>query len=255
MTEKFDDNGEHPLAETLRLHYERHVAPDVAARHVMAIHREAARIRIAERRALRHARRPRRAVVASLAGAMLLGSSTGALAASDDALPGDLLYPVKRSSETARLLAAMPFSAQGTVHLDIATERAEEAQAAAQVRPGIVGDLVVQAQAALEAARRENAPNAEVVAAAVNTTVQQALVAVADPAGADPAAAPQVAPSPSTSEALSEPAAVPSDGASPGASEAPSSPGTPETATVVTPTPTPAPSITAEPAPVPDTAE
>lgn len=257
-----DDETEHPVGETLRRHYDLRVTPEVAAKHTMAIHREAARIRVAHRRELRSSWRPRRAVVASLVGAMLVGSSTGALAASEETLPGDLLYGVKRTSEQARLLAASTFAREGLVHLDIARMRVHEAQLAAPVRPvAVIEQLTAEAEAALDAARAEGVPNvgtleAELLAdasaaIAVSEATEEARVAAAPTPGPAVSASPS---SPSPSPSPSAPVLVPSPSPSaspsqvaspqPSASEPsvePSSPSEPESSTVGVPAPTPSP--------------
>jgi hypothetical protein len=260
MTE-LDDEHEHPVGETLRRYFEQQVTPEVRARHTMAIHREAARIRIAEQRTLRVARRPRRAAVASLVGAMLVGSSTGALAASDDALPGDLLYTVKRGSEQARLFAAAPFSAMGDVHLDIAKTRVAEAQAAATERPGVVPQLVEETQKALQAAESEGV-NVAAVAPELEEAAQAALVLAKETApdeviGLLPSASTPAPPAASPSPSPSNPA-VASPAPSIGASPAPTAtgpetgtadpaatpiPGAAETSTVVQPASSPSPTV------------
>lgn len=259
------DDYEHPVGETLRRYFDQQATPEVRARHTMAIHREAAKIRIAERRAVRLTRRPRRAVVASLVGAMLVGSSTGALAASDDSLPGDLLYPVKRSSEQARLFAAAPFSAVGTVHLDIAKTRVEEAAAVAVERPALVPELVREYNHALEAAQAEGVDVAAVAPElneAANRALQVAVEVAPDEvigllppptpgALVDPLASPS--PSPSDPAAASP---APSPGASVAATPDPNAtatPGAPETSTAGTvpplpsPSPSPSPTVTVQP--------
>lgn len=262
-----DGDYEHPVGETLRRYFEQQVTPEVRARHTMAIYSEAHKIRLAERRAVRVARRPRRAVVASLVGAMLVGSSTGALAASDDSLPGDILYPVKRSSEQARLFAAAPFSAVGTVHLDIAKARVEEAAALATARPTEVPHLVEEAKLAIEAAQAEGvdvaalAPDLQQAADSALALAEEAdpdaVIGLLPPPTPGAAAGPSVSPSPLPSDtALASPAPSPgaSVAATPGAETgvvgvATPTPGAPETSTVTVPqpTPSPAPSPTAQP--------
>ncbi len=241
------DEHEHPVGQTLRRYFELQVTPEVRARHTMSIHREAAKIRLAERRAVRAARRPRRAVVASLVGAMLVGSSTGALAASDDSLPGDMLYPVKRGTEQARLFAAVPFSAVGPVHLDIAQTRVEEAGAVAHERPADVPQLVVEAEEALAAAEREGVDVAAVapelaeaagraITVAVNTAPDEVIGLL--PPDSPALGAAGAVPSPSPTVAAVQPSAAPSDGAT--VAPSPGADGSPDSGTVGLPVPTPA---------------
>jgi hypothetical protein len=262
------DDYEHPVGDLLRRHYAQTVTPDVAARHTMAIHREAARIRLAERRALRTARRPRRAVVASLVGAMVVGSASGAMAASEESVPGQVLYPVKRAGEQARLFAATPLGAQAEVHLMIATHRTEELAAVGLAQPQVVPRLVAEAEAAIHAATREGASQPEVdqvVTSLVAATAQAdeasdqidpSDVAVALPA---PSPAVQASPLPSPSVSPSDLALGASEGSAlPGASASPSasapSPSTPETTTVTVPTPSPSPSPSPPVLPLPSVA-
>jgi hypothetical protein len=181
MTEE-DDEIERAVA-ALRRTLEQRVDPDVAARHISGIHREAARIRLAKKRSLRAARRPRVAVLAALVGALLVGSSSMALAASDTAIPGDLLYPVKRSSEEVQLLVAVPFSNQGEVQLEIAAQRVEEARRAAEVRPDVVPQLVAAVEEACNAAVAAGAPQAEQVASSLRLEAEQALALAVDGEG------------------------------------------------------------------------
>jgi len=67
---------------------------------------------------------PRRTLAALLAGTVVVGVATSV--ASTAAMPGDLLYPVKRTVEDARLAAASTPSARGATELDLARERLEE---------------------------------------------------------------------------------------------------------------------------------
>lgn len=255
---ELDDDYEHPVGELLRRHYAQRVTPEVAARHTMAIHREAARIRLDQRRAVRTARRPRRAVVASLVGAMVVGSASGALAASEESVPGQVLYPVKRAGEQARLLAATPFRGQADVHLLIASHRVEEVAAVGVLQPKLVPELVEQAQVALQAATREGAAEPEVeqvettlVAAATQAELASDELDRVTAALATPSPTVQTSPVPSPSVNPSDVALGAGPSASPGVSAGPSGsasalPGVlplPETATVsASPAPSPSPS-------------
>jgi Domain of unknown function (DUF5667) len=66
--------------------------------------------------------------------AVLVGVTAGALAlsgvsvASTDSLPGDALYPVKRSSERAQLALASSDLSRGQLHLEFANSRLREAK-------------------------------------------------------------------------------------------------------------------------------
>ena len=64
---------------------------------------------------------------ALVAAAMLVALPSVGWAASENALPGDLLYPVKRGFEQIRLSVAASALDQATIELDIAAERLGEA--------------------------------------------------------------------------------------------------------------------------------
>jgi hypothetical protein len=80
-------------------------------------------------------------------GAILVGLAAGTLfvsgmsAASGNALPGDPLYPVKRSTESARLTLASSDVERGQLYLDFARTRLTEAQSLGGHRPGLSGTL------------------------------------------------------------------------------------------------------------------
>jgi hypothetical protein len=79
--------------------------------------------------------------------AAVIGVATGAVAlsgvslASSDAVPGDLLYSVKRSGEQAQLVIAGSDSNRGQLHLDFARTRLVEAR---QVAPNEVGAVLAE---------------------------------------------------------------------------------------------------------------
>lgn len=68
-----------------------------------------------------------RTVAAGLAAVLVVGGA-GAAVASEDALPGSPLYPLKRQVEELRLSLATPGQARGGAELDLARERLEEAE-------------------------------------------------------------------------------------------------------------------------------
>lgn len=68
----------------------------------------------------------RRWATAAAAIALILVAGAGAVAASAHALPGELLYPVKRASEQARLAAAFSDRARAELHLAYAERRVDE---------------------------------------------------------------------------------------------------------------------------------
>ncbi|GAA4915812.1 hypothetical protein LX16_4134 [Stackebrandtia albiflava] len=75
---------------------------------------------------VRASRRKRFTIAATVAG-LLLGLS-GVATASADAVPGDALYPVKRSTERAQLALAGSDVSRGQLYLEFAHGRLEEAQ-------------------------------------------------------------------------------------------------------------------------------
>ena len=75
-----------------------------------------------------------------LVAALLMGS-TGVVAAAAESLPGELLYPVKRTTETVRV-SLTPLAGRAKLHLALARERAEELEAV--VVRGLATPLVVK---------------------------------------------------------------------------------------------------------------
>jgi hypothetical protein len=75
------------------------------------------------------ATRRRRRLVAVATGLVLIGGGTGVAAASEQALPGDVLYPVKRTVETAQVGLARGDAAEGRALLERADTRLDEVQA------------------------------------------------------------------------------------------------------------------------------
>lgn len=76
-----------------------------------------------------HADRRRRRLVAVATGLVLVGGGTGVAAASEQALPGDMLYPVKRTLESAKVTWAQGADDVGRALLDRAAVRLDEAEA------------------------------------------------------------------------------------------------------------------------------
>ncbi len=68
-----------------------------------------------------------RRVATGLAAVLVVGGA-GAAVASEDALPGSPLYPLKRQVEELRVQLASPGQARGDAELDLARERLEEAE-------------------------------------------------------------------------------------------------------------------------------
>jgi hypothetical protein len=75
------------------------------------------------------AARRRRRLVAAATGLVLVGGGTGVAAASEQALPGDMLYPIKRTIEAAEVSLARGASDEGRALLDRAGTRLDEAEA------------------------------------------------------------------------------------------------------------------------------
>jgi hypothetical protein len=73
------------------------------------------------------AARRRRQLVAVATGLVLVGGGTGVAAASEQALPGDMLYPVKRTLESAQVSLAQSPGGEGDALLERASTRLYEA--------------------------------------------------------------------------------------------------------------------------------
>lgn len=91
--------------------------------------------------------RSRRVLAGALAATLLGG--TGAALASTAALPGELLYPVKRGVEQVRLGLSAGEVARGTTQLEIARTRLDEAELLV-LRPGAQPEDTAGAVAAVE---------------------------------------------------------------------------------------------------------
>lgn len=136
-----DDSFDSSLGSLLSRALQQRVDPETRRRHLDALTTQAVRLRddapVAEVIPLRPRYQRFGMVAAGLA--LVLFSGTAVLDASQEALPGDLLYTVKRGTETARLLLAVSPEAQAEVRAEIAATRSEEMQQlAAQVgRPAV----------------------------------------------------------------------------------------------------------------------
>jgi len=130
MTRHDDDSFENSLGILLRSALRQRVDPETRNRHLHALTACAEQMREGSEPAEVVPLRPRwqRAYAVAAVFAMLAFASTSVLAASQRALPGDVLYAVKRGTEQARLLLATSPEATAGVHAEIALERAEEAQ-------------------------------------------------------------------------------------------------------------------------------
>lgn len=124
--------------------------------------------------------------------ALFFGASA-AVAASATSLPGDVLYPVKRGTETAQLLFAGGPEAEAQLQLQFARTRLNELRAIADTRPDRVAQVVADMGASLDAAAagtQDVAAETETLRQEAQETVAQldvevpdgALVAIAPPA-------------------------------------------------------------------------
>jgi hypothetical protein len=236
MTDRFPDRDTDPaLAALLQSAYAERVDMELAARHLWMIHRAADALR--SRRVVG----TRKALVAMLAGSMLFMSSGGALAASSNALPGDVLYGVKRGVEQARIVLTVSRQGDARLHLALAKRRMAEASASAVERPEVVPDLVRDALDSLEVAERTGGQSVAVELEEVRRETSEqldVLVAVLD-SSVDTVAGPnRKAATPEARMTLAElvPSASPSTEASPtGAAESPGA--TPTASAETSPTP------------------
>lgn len=258
MTERFPDRDTDPaLAALLQSAYAERVDMEMAARHLWMIHRAADALR--SRRVVG----TRKALVAMLAGSMLFMSSGGALAASSNALPGDVLYGVKRGVEQARIVLTVSRQGDARLHLALAKRRMAEASASAVERPEVVPDLVRDALDSLEVAERTGGQSVAVEVEEVRRETSEqldVLVAVLD-SSVDSVAGPnrkaatpearmtlaELVPSVSSSPEASPTAADASPSSSPSASGDPSPSATPERTASGSPSPTPSDEPTSSP--------
>ena len=251
MTPQQPDRDTDPaLSALLDSAYAQRVDVEVAARHLWVIHRAAGSLRV-------QGRRTRKALVSVLAGGMLFMSSGGAVAASSDSLPGDMLYSVKRGVEQARIVLSVSREGDARLHLALAERRMSEARAAAAKRPQVVAELVEEALESIDTAERTGGTVVamEVQEARRETTQQlDVLVAVLDESAAariEPrkiaSAPPQADPVPSPSTGPSAPPsdAAPSEGTATLASEPSSSPSA--SASTTSPSPSSSPSASSSP--------
>lgn len=132
------------------------------------------------------------ALTLGLVFAMLLASGVGTVAASNQSLPGETLYPVKRFSEDVRLQLASE-QQKANLLVDFAQERIEEAEellASGQMLDAeVVGDLLAASDIALQSL--ENAPDnasPELAEQLVEVSARQEVVLTGVLASAPPAA-------------------------------------------------------------------
>jgi hypothetical protein len=99
------------------------------------------------------AARRRRRLVAVATGLVLIGGGTGVAAASEQALPGDVLYPVKRTLESAEVGLARGDASEGRAIIERAGTRLDEVQALSAglaVGPGPDGSGLAGVESALD---------------------------------------------------------------------------------------------------------
>ena len=239
------------LRSALERAYSQRVDVETAARHLWLIHRAATqnaadgdghRVPVGARG------RARRTLVSVLTSLMMLGSSGAAVAASSTSLPGDVLYSVKRTTESARLLLSLSQQRDARLHLEMAARRYEEVSRLPEPDPVTASVLVDQALGSLEAA--EDSQDEVVVAQAreLRNDVERAaqVIAAAEVSPAAPelaqGASPEDTADPTTTSASPTSADPTASSALPTISADPFSPDTapssPEAAVSTEPTPT-----------------
>lgn len=104
---------------------------------------------------------------------------SGTLFASSKAMPGDILYPVKRSMEGVRVAAAGSGMQRTLVHLEIADERLNEAKAAAAKNDtAAVRSVTADYRRELDSARHEAEKSTEATANPADERSKSALEAL-----------------------------------------------------------------------------
>lgn len=112
----------------LALHAEanRPVPPEVAQRHLFAMHEALDHVIITPRHPRRGLSWRRRLAGATAAVTAFATFGGGAVALAQEAQPGDALYGLKRASETARLVLELDAEGDAALHVQFAQERLEE---------------------------------------------------------------------------------------------------------------------------------
>ena len=90
---------------------------------------------VTDRRSSERQPRRRRAMSAAAGACIVAGSGMGVAAASQSALPGDALYPIKRGIEQVELSLAGSAAERGQEYIDFADSRLTEIQGLALTRP------------------------------------------------------------------------------------------------------------------------
>jgi hypothetical protein len=101
-----------------------------------------------------------RAALAFIAALLLTTAAFAGVRASGTALPGELLYPVKRTAEHAALLAADTPAAEATLHLQFARHRLDELDRVRDAHPEAVPRLASAALTELKPLGRTPAATA-----------------------------------------------------------------------------------------------
>jgi len=219
MTRHDDDSFESSLGLLLRRALRQKVDPETRDRHLDALTVQAARLREAGPTAEVLPMRPARPrwVGAVAAALVVLAFCSTTVIASQSALPGDVLYTVKRGTENARLLLATSPEAVAEVRADIAQARSEEAQlvaaAGGTAAEEQVESLQAEARSQIEQAAQE-APGAPGIGEAQERVEQdiegsEELIGGSAPGGAAPAPAPNRPPAVATTPPPEEPTQAP----------------------------------------------
>lgn len=181
-----NDDLDPSIGAALGRAYRTEVDVELAAQHLWTIEC-AARRRADQGR--RQRGRLRQTAVAAISGVMMLSSSGAAVAASNQSIPGDVLYSVKRSAERAQLLLSSSAASDARLHLSFAQRRVHEATRLASTRPDeavrLLDEAVAQFQTAEQVGGHEFAP----VVAAVRVEVVERLPVIAEASGVDMTAA------------------------------------------------------------------
>jgi hypothetical protein len=201
------------LARLLRGAHDVAVDVDVAARHLWTLHRVAEAMTDAGGGPSERTD-SRRLAASVLIGAVLLISS-GVAIASDEPLPGDALYAVKRSTERVQLLLPRSDASEARLHLRLAETRLEEAGHASVSRPHLVGPLIEEAVRALNHAAVVGGPPLATEVTTVRTRVHNRIAelqlhqvpapAVAAQPSADPEPDPARPPAPAAAAVAGHP--------------------------------------------------
>lgn len=140
----------HPIAALTAAGMSATLPQSVASLHTEAILR--GDLPASAQPARRRGRSGRKGLVALLAAMMVLGSSTGALAAAQGATPGDPLYGLKRASEGWRVALTASPEGKAALHLSFAERRVTEMRqlVARGANPAVLEDDYGQSLSAAE---------------------------------------------------------------------------------------------------------